>query len=71
MKKFAKTSMAVLLYIASYTSVFPAHALDEIFAQEQNIHNTSVDDEEIKKYFAKRTTPTAKGTFEQKHRSEY
>ena len=42
MKKFAKTSMAVLLYIASYTSVFPAHALDEIFAQEQNIHNTSV-----------------------------
>ena len=48
MKKFAKTSMAVLLYIASYTSVFPAHALDEIFAQEQNIHNTSVDDEEIK-----------------------
>lgn len=32
MKKFAKTSMAVLLYIASYTSVFPAHALDEIFA---------------------------------------
>lgn len=48
MKKFAKTSMAVLLYIASYTSVFPAHALDEIFTQEQNIHNTSVDDEEIK-----------------------
>ena len=48
MKKFAKTSMAVLLYIASYTSVFPAHALAEIFAQEQNIHNTSVDDEEIK-----------------------
>ncbi len=48
MKKFAKTSMAVLLYIASYTSVFPAHALDEIFVQEQNIHNTSVDDEEIK-----------------------
>ena len=48
MKKFAKTSMAILLYIASYTSVFPAHALDEIFAQEQNIHNTSVDDEEIK-----------------------
>ena len=48
MKKFAKTSMAVLLYIASDTSVFPAHALDEIFAQEQNIHNTSVDDEEIK-----------------------
>lgn len=48
MKKFAKTSIAVLLYIASYTSVFPAHALDEIFAQEQNIHNTSVDDEEIK-----------------------
>ena len=48
MKKFAKTSMAVLLYIASYTSVFPAHELDEIFAQEQNIHNTSVDDEEIK-----------------------
>lgn len=70
MKKFAKTSMAVLLYIASYTSVFPAHALDEIFAQKQNIHNTSVDDKEIKNILLN-APPTAKGTFEQKHRSEY